>query len=747
MSDLALTLPGPFAGQLTPVSSDQGSISSPVSASSGRRSPWKVPRRPTIAIPQGPPSPELTNLDCAFPPFPTTANKAASAKDDKKRRDDSRNPSRNESRNASRTGQHTVGTPPDSRRSSKQFGSSSGHQRRASTASSRQRSKSVATNVRPSTAAGERRGADNFPTTARKGSADEMPPLPTMTGAPFERPPPLMRTQTTPNLTPLPGNNTMQMPPPPPRRPSADAAQPMDGADAQSQTSQRPSTNRVPSYKAKRPPPIVSSIPVGQNGRPDLSKMRSPTAPVPTSANSLGRSLTKLFGRRRSQSATSRREVARAALSEEPEMPMPTSARRFETSPVDAPRDPAMISSPPQEPYQQAEVDNGVLTPFEADPSPSQDSLPKQNVIPPRTDSKPEPAEMPAPVITQFQFGLDVPQHASPENVEAIFATSIARRPSDMDLRRASMDSASSYESEDFSERTASSRSSPPPNDELARKIAESLSSDADKQSTIDVPAPLKSKDNAGPPESPTDPCFVDGKLSPIPDDRPATASPASLMAEFEVPPSQPAGLNLRKDPVSGLRPRKDSLAGANRPTGAHKGICRGCEKPILPAQKSVSSADGRLTGRYHKECFVCRTCQSSFPTAEFYVSADHPYCAYHYHKLENTLCATCGRGIEGHYMETANVAGKGREKHHPTCLKCTTCRVQLSHDYFELSGKVYCERDAFRIASRAKMHDRSPARPSPLVREYISSGDPKGMLKKGTNFPERRTTKLMTMT
>jgi len=176
-----------------------------------------------------------------------------------------------------------------------------------------------------------------------------------------------------------------------------------------------------------------------------------------------------------------------------------------------------------------------------------------------------------------------------------------------------------------------------------------------------------------------------------------------------------------------------------------NKGTCRGCSQLILAGQKSVSSADGQLSGRYHKECFVCQACKTSFPTAEFYVHNDHPYCAHHYHELENSLCATCGKGIEGLYMETANVAGRGKEKHHPECLKCTTCTIRLDHDYFELSGKVYCERDAFRLATLPKSHGNAPSRPSPLVREYISSGDP-GLLLKGKNFPERRTTRLMNM-
>jgi len=151
--------------------------------------------------------------------------------------------------------------------------------------------------------------------------------------------------------------------------------------------------------------------------------------------------------------------------------------------------------------------------------------------------------------------------------------------------------------------------------------------------------------------------------------------------------------------------------------TTASKGNCKGCGQPIIG--KSVSSADGRLSGRYHKECFVCRTCRAPFATATFYVISDAPYCERHYHKLNNSCCFACDRGIEGQYLETER-----RQKFHPGCLTCADCRRVLRDDYFEMNGRVYCERDAFRKAQQ---------------RSLLGPGGGKG-----TNRMERRTTRLM---
>lgn len=127
------------------------------------------------------------------------------------------------------------------------------------------------------------------------------------------------------------------------------------------------------------------------------------------------------------------------------------------------------------------------------------------------------------------------------------------------------------------------------------------------------------------------------------------------------------------------------------------KGKCKGCSKEIYG--KSISSADGRLTGRYHKQCFVCMTCQEPFKTSTFYVLADAPYCERHYHELNGSICGSCDQSIEGEYLETER-----KQKHHPGCLRCEDCDCNLRYDYFEMNDHVYCERHAIRRARQKQI-------------------------------------------
>lgn len=195
-------------------------------------------------------------------------------------------------------------------------------------------------------------------------------------------------------------------------------------------------------------------------------------------------------------------------------------------------------------------------------------------------------------------------------------------------------------------------------------------------------------------PESPMDPAIQGGRLSPLPSHN--SPQPGGFGSPSQISPKAPA-------PV-------------RRGTGS-KGNCKGCTKPITG--KSISSADGRLTGRYHKECFACTTCLEPFKTSTFYVINDAPYCSWHYHKLNGSVCDTCDKGIEGQYLESER-----KKKFHPDCLTCADCKRTLRHDYFEENGHVYCERDAFRRAQR---------------RQYLGPNS-------GTSRMERRTTRLMMM-
>lgn len=277
------------------------------------------------------------------------------------------------------------------------------------------------------------------------------------------------------------------------------------------------------------------------------------------------------------------------------------------------------------------------------------------------------------------------------------------------------------------------------------------------------MPAPFFS------PDSPTDPAINRGNFSLL--DEKQRRVPAEEQ-------SQEPSFSPRTIQRSATTPLPETTI-ARPPTRSatkSKGNCKGCGEEIIG--KSVSSSDGRLTGRYHRGCFVCFDCHSPFQTADFYVLNNRPYCAQHYHERNGSLCFTCHNGIEGHYLETVerNLGRPDRRRFHPECLQCRTCQILLNGDYFEWNGEVYCERDARRAA--AAYYPPAPGPPGPPGRRRptlgssvasspLSHGYPppggypppprspapgQGGLRPGPRFPsggarrfpERRTTRLM---
>jgi hypothetical protein len=121
---------------------------------------------------------------------------------------------------------------------------------------------------------------------------------------------------------------------------------------------------------------------------------------------------------------------------------------------------------------------------------------------------------------------------------------------------------------------------------------------------------------------------------------------------------------------------------------------CRRCNLSI--EKQAVSSSDGQLKGKYHKECFNCDTCHKSFPDKSFYVYDGKPLCAYHYHEANDSLCAAtrCGQPIEG----PCAVSHSG-DRYHPEHMTCEhsgypPCKQMLS-EYWEIDGRMLCERHA----------------------------------------------------
>jgi len=221
----------------------------------------------------------------------------------------------------------------------------------------------------------------------------------------------------------------------------------------------------------------------------------------------------------------------------------------------------------------------------------------------------------------------------------------------------------------------------------------------------------------ASPPESPLDPMMVQPNfttsagLTPMASRNAAQDSQQDYFANVDPIPRVPSQQQSQPQPTT---TPADPIARPSTATGKRSHPCRGCAQPIIG--KSVKAADGRLTGRYHKSCFVCKTCSSPFTTGDFYVFDNDPYCEHHYHSLNDSLCTGCGRGIEGQYLETQTL-----QKFHPGCLACGTCKEVLGDDYFEVGGKVFCERHAFAA-----------------VRSAGGLGPKRDL--------ERRTTRLMTM-
>ena len=292
-------------------------------------------------------------------------------------------------------------------------------------------------------------------------------------------------------------------------------------------------------------------------------------------------------------------------------------------------------------------------------------------------------------------------------------------------------ESTSSNESYSSGRKTGSSRSSLPLNDSPLRatidksddkrqnNLFNDFQFDVERRPSFDNTSNISDNPSTGhlkpqplkPPVS-TSPAVPN--LSPY--DEPMQQADASTKSpEDYIVSSFPAHSdNLRVTPAP-LAPSPVPGNAAQRSRTVNKGNCKGCGQLIKG--KSVSSADGRLTGRYHKQCFVCKTCQAPFQTADFYVMHNHPYCGRHYHELNDSLCRKCDRGIEGQYLETEK-----KSKFHPYCFSCQECHRILREDYFEWNGRTLCEQHAFRAAQQ----------PSSLG--------------PGRRYPERRTTRLMMM-
>lgn len=222
-----------------------------------------------------------------------------------------------------------------------------------------------------------------------------------------------------------------------------------------------------------------------------------------------------------------------------------------------------------------------------------------------------------------------------------------------------------------------------------------------DIQSSMDELQPREISSNRGlPSPEKLQQTFSNDRYDPAVQGQEPLSPPPSRWGQDRVDPAVQGG--RRTNSSSNLPPSPKRVRAPRAQKS--RGNCRKCNDAITG--KSISSADGRLTGRYHKACFVCTTCFEPFQTAEFYVHDDRPYCKYHYHKINGSLCGSCQDGIEGQYLEDEST-----KKFHVNCFRCGDCKVVLRDGYFEVDGRAYCEKDALRrLQPPPQSYRRSPS-------------------------------------
>ncbi|CDR37011.1 CYFA0S01e06414g1_1 [Cyberlindnera fabianii] len=131
------------------------------------------------------------------------------------------------------------------------------------------------------------------------------------------------------------------------------------------------------------------------------------------------------------------------------------------------------------------------------------------------------------------------------------------------------------------------------------------------------------------------------------------------------------------------------------------EGPCRKCGLEITT--KPIYSKSGELSGQWHRPCFTCTLCDVQFnKNISCFVLNDEPYCEYHYHLTNNSLCRVCGNGIVGKCLEN-----DAQDRYHVDCLKCTKCLGHIVSDYLSIDGLVYCENCGLEYAQRGNtVHD-----------------------------------------
>ncbi|KAI5797446.1 hypothetical protein DFH27DRAFT_103637 [Peziza echinospora] len=290
---------------------------------------------------------------------------------------------------------------------------------------------------------------------------------------------------------------------------------------------------------------------------------------------------------------------------------------------------------------------------------PRSPTFPEQRPVTPGYGSRPPPQQ-----IKAFRPAVGLPSSPAHGRKPSIAGNAAPRRPSADNQqqqlpRRPSADDQQQQPQED--------RSRPQQRNNLDRLVPDARDRSRSTPRTRDGEQQQQQR-----PESPAvrnddlQNSIEDLAKSPIRDEAPPLPAAGGPVTKPTRGP--PAALTITK-PSQMMEPGPPSarILSPTRKTASTKSNCRGCSQAIQG--KGLTSSDGRLTGRYHKHCFVCQTCREPFSSSTFYVWENLPYCSRHYHKLNNSLCTRCDNGIEGACLETEK-----NDRFHPECFTCVVC-------------------------------------------------------------------------
>ncbi|KAJ3224393.1 hypothetical protein HK099_008498 [Clydaea vesicula] len=104
----------------------------------------------------------------------------------------------------------------------------------------------------------------------------------------------------------------------------------------------------------------------------------------------------------------------------------------------------------------------------------------------------------------------------------------------------------------------------------------------------------------------------------------------------------------------------------------------------------------------FHKNHFFCFQCGKLFPPgAGFFEKEGKAFCENDYFALFGITCNGCAKGVIGEFITAAE------KEYHQECFKCEKCHKSfnsqsennqsIEEEFFELNGKVYCEKDFFK--------------------------------------------------